>query len=102
MKTTVHEFATKDLPSNVEFYVMTENGINAGKLVISNHPIIRNRQSISVEFRENQWMSKPFIEFVVEKNKNKVNLIMKGGADKEAMHLFTINAGKPNFLVKTN
>ena len=99
--TEIHEFKKseieKGIGNRIEFYVRTDKGINRGLLIVSDGKVF------SVNFVKNQWMSKPYLSFNIKKKKNgNVIVNMNGGNDKEAMHIFTINQGQPNFIIKTN
>ena len=98
----VHTFRTDTfnmvdrLPTTVEFYVRTEKGINRGTVHVS------ETGTIMVTFFSNQWLVKPYVKFITEKKKNNVSVILKGCSEKDDMLVFTINAGRKDFKIKTN
>jgi hypothetical protein len=98
--TEIHEFKKSEtkIGKRIEFYVRTDKGINRGSVMVADNKIF------SVHFvKDNPWLSRPYLVFGTKKKKNgNVIVTMKGGNDKEAMHIFTINPGSPDFIIKTN
>lgn len=90
---TIHK--TKTHPCRIEFYVRTDKGINRGTVMLDG-------SGLHNYFVKNNWMSKPYLTFTYVKRKGLYHINMKGGNDKEAMHIFTIHDHEGNYEIKTN